>query len=1308
MAQLILAAAGVAIQGAFPGIGGALAGFAVSTIGSMLFAPDQKVVGPRINDDSVTGTEYGQPFAYIEGTDRAAGQVIWASPLVETVTETEQGKGGSATSTTYSYAVDLLIKVSDNEIAGIARRWYNGELVYNPLAGADVDTVIATEGNDLWERMTVYTGAEGQMPDPDYEAVVGTANALAYLGCGTIFIKGLQLGNSSQIGNWTFEVIAAGAVADSGQTTVDVPQTYTTLRRPDPTSQQGSATYEKETWYSANSVSNSLTHRYYRSNARGAMKYYRTITHPIGVGSSAAASTQPIWVNTARPIKLYGYFSASGLYTDPVYINSLDPKTGVVSSVHIYTPGTEGNTYMGGAAGQRLTAYDEVQNVWVLGNRASLSFPSDYNRLMIITSPAASARTSAVSGSMYSAAAYDGHVYVVASASGHFQVVRYDYTGALVDTTIDAADILYDPTATLDSIWIRVDANGIYVFHATTGRLYKVDISTGWTELSTPTLTEAYSGDAFDGVFWCTDSYAAFGEDPVSAGIGIADLQFWLIKYKARSIAASTVRGAVDRLLLRTGLQAGQFDTSDLAAIAVPLRGMSVTQVTPARQVLETLARCFFFYLVLSDKLYFRRLGTTSALTLTHDELGATEGAPSTSDPLQIDFTNPLEVAAQTALTYINGSADYNTATEYSDVLVSDQISVDAQQVPIVFMPAEAKAIADAWVIQRAAAKIRTTLSLTMERLRLEPGDIITVPSAAGDNFLLRLLKRDDSGSVLKYETELHDVNARSSSALTDSDYSEASSVYRAPDTELLIKDIAMLRDADDELGAYVICHAEGKASPGCQLFKSSDDVTFVLSQSITETASVGVTASSLATWARGNRFDETSTVTVVMYSGALSSYTREQVLSGSAPLYLIGNEIVYAKNATLTATDTYTLSGLLRGRKGTDWAMSGHAAGEDFVVLQTRGIRRERFETSELSAARYFKAVTLGRRVSSADSVSITFTGVSKKPYSPCHLRAERLASGTSDDPNFAKVALLLHGEGTNLAQVITDSSTSGRAATVSGNTQTRTAQFQFGASSIYFDGTGDYITYTSMPNISGDFVLDLWIRPDSVTAGQSRVLFDNRTSSGDAQGFVLYCFATGIIFRSNATNLISSGSVLAANTWAYIKLRRVAGVVALYINGALAGTYATTQNYNRGRAVLGRADPSADQYFIGYMDEVRLKVGDGESGEELTVPILAYDDVVQDSSTTISWNRRTRLSKNFTTGTAPLGEASEAYDVLIYSNSGFGTVVRTERVTEPEFAYSRSDQVDDFGSFQSTLYVDVHQISAIVGRGYKLRGAV
>lgn len=105
----------------------------------------------------------------------------------------------------------------------------------------------------------------------------------------------------------------------------------------------------------------------------------------------------------------------------------------------------------------------------------------------------------------------------------------------------------------------------------------------------------------------------------------------------------------------------------------------------------------------------------------------------------------------------------------------------------------------------------------------------------------------------------------------------------------------------------------------------------------------------------------------------------------------------------------------------------------------------------------------------------------------------------------------------------------------------------------------------------------------------------------------------------------------------------------------------------------------------------------------------------LARDASTgdiTGSFNRRTREDTRFggDYGDAcPLGEESERYRVRIYTSGTYATVARDIGVvTSPEFTYSGANQITDFGSHQSTVYVGIVPISATVGeQGYALQDA-
>lgn len=202
MAELVLAAAGSAIGasigGAFLGVSAASWGWiAGSLLGSALFP--QKTQGPRLDDRTIVGTEYGQAIPWVAGSPRLAGQYIWASPLREIANTQRAGKGGGAKVTTYTYECDVMIILSENVTEGVARDWLNGELVRNGVTIKD----------GIWNGVTVYTGAADQLPDPTYEAAVGAGNAPAYRGRTTIVIRGLQLGGGKQLPNLEHQISSA-------------------------------------------------------------------------------------------------------------------------------------------------------------------------------------------------------------------------------------------------------------------------------------------------------------------------------------------------------------------------------------------------------------------------------------------------------------------------------------------------------------------------------------------------------------------------------------------------------------------------------------------------------------------------------------------------------------------------------------------------------------------------------------------------------------------------------------------------------------------------------------------------------------------------------------------------------------------------------------------------------------------------------------------------------------------------------------------------------------------------------------------
>ena len=89
--------------------------------------------------------------------------------------------------------------------------------------------------------------------------------------------------------------------------------------------------------------------------------------------------------------------------------------------------------------------------------------------------------------------------------------------------------------------------------------------------------------------------------------------------------------------------------------------------------------------------------------------------------------------------------------------------------------------------------------------------------------------------------------------------------------------------------------------------------------------------------------------------------------------------------------------------------------------------------------------------------------------------------------------------------------------------------------------------------------------------------------------------------------------------------------------------------------------------------------------------------------SDIALTWVRRTRMGGEQIdgTGTVPLNEASEAYQVDVLAAPG-GAVVRTLTAATPAVTYPATQIAADFGVTPAALSLRVYQMSAAVGRGF------
>lgn len=385
---------------------------------------------------------------------------------------------------------------------------------------------------------------------------------------------------------------------------------------------------------------------------------------------------------------------------------------------------------------------------------------------------------------------------------------------------------------------------------------------------------------------------------------------------------------------------------------------------------------------------------------------GSSEGAIATGNmvkgdgpPYNLKVTADGDLPRRVFLVYANADADHNPnvamppGPDPTAAGAVREMTIDMQTLAL--EPSDAQQLAERRLRRLRFGRTSGEFSVTRQLIEMEPGDVWS-PVFDDRAYSMRNLKLTiGANGVLSGEWE-RDVAALATLPASEGAPSSGYVPEVVPDDIPalgFVMDIPLVSDSDEQTAplAYL---AAGPEEPGTVIGwdYAHSDTGEMDSYAVGWDGIAAGDGSIIGTigelpdavpWVP----DLGSSVSVTINIGELTSATLDQLyLDPLRNLAAIrsgeGWELVQFLTATLTDVRTYTLTGFLRGVRGTEWAMAGHEAGDDFVLLDTLKLRT--MGAAELGDTDYYVVSPTGQLPDEDNAFSLSYTGASHKPYAP------------------------------------------------------------------------------------------------------------------------------------------------------------------------------------------------------------------------------------------------------------------------------------------------------------------------------------
>lgn len=993
-----------------------------SAIGTVVESATQKAIhlqGPKLNDLTIQVSTYGGMVPIHFGTVGVTGIPIDLDVITTHSKNKKSGKGGPKTvTTTTTYTTSTAILLGEGVCLGIKKVWIDGKLAFSVADNADATTIVASSMNNGLFKF--YPGTETQLPDPTLEAMHGVGNVPAYRGTAYVVITDNdKILNGNQLRQLKFELVYSGATAISNKKWAKGPATQAGAYIPCgaqsfiPSNSDEIILMKQIANYPVTGTASAYEIWSITPTAQILLRRFDMPDMAYPFGATAGSSDEfghlrpfvssPAYVfqGAYRWIYPTGEFVSFNTGFDfyafnPVNVLAFSKQASymLLLGAHAATSTTfvvvdlflmNGSLIASRDFSAVLTANETIIAVilatscaWVISKNTMTSTNvfrkcslTDLSTLATVTYPFSTAIPGGV-GEMYgnlfqggiTELCLAGDVFYIRANIGSYQyghfILKVDVNGVI---SIEGSDGLVLTTPPGGGIGPDILAGGGSNVGA------QVDLYGS---------AFGYNPSSRVATFMCNENLSPnFYIWPYSVALG------------ALASTQVTVGSAISTICQRSGYTPDQLDVSQLSETFL---GYSIASVASARGAIEPLMKYAFADSVDSDgKTKFVKRGAASVFTIPYDDLCAYESGQQMPEPFALIRTQEVSLASKVIVNFKNPLADYETGSEQSPQRSTASQNPVVDDMAIVMLPQKAKEMASVLYFDQIIQRMPRTFSVWKWKYdQIEPTDPGYVEYPQGTFNPVRIVKRDENGPVLKFDCVPEDADSYTPNVVASAIVTGQTGIALIAPSTLTLLDIPILRDADNNAGLYAAM--AGASNKGTSLFRSPDDLDYTELAFVENSAITGLAISALGNWLGGNVFDEVHTVDVSV-NGVLNNATQAAILADETlNVCVIGlqgaEEILQFTTATLLSAGKPRLSGLLRGRRGTEWAMGLHTTSDQFVLLGTAGMMRPDEGASAIGATRYYKPVSLGRNIGQTYSQQFINTAVGLKPLSPVNMR--------------------------------------------------------------------------------------------------------------------------------------------------------------------------------------------------------------------------------------------------------------------------------------------------------------------------------